>query len=111
MQATCDGTYMNPWDYRNFKAYWEDHKMEFKRLKSKNIIWRIIHWKNWISMDGKFIWVGFLIYHNPIVPAILKGYVSYKSAVKTWKEVSSHMVDELTEEINKEILKDLVEKV
>ena len=51
MEVNCEGRFMNPEDYRDFKAYWKDHKTEFKRLKSKNIIWRTIHRKNWLFAD------------------------------------------------------------
>lgn len=104
MQVNCDKTYKDPWDYSDFKSYWKDHRNEYKNLMSKNIIWRIIHYKNWISMNGTFMWKSFWIYSNPLIPSRIKGFISYHDDINSYRKVINVLNDELTKSTNTEIL-------
>lgn len=94
----------SPWDYPNFKSYWNDEKGYYKLFKCKNIIWRIIHYDSWISRDGSIVWKDFLFYSSPIVPTILKVYCSYKAAIKYFQTIKNEMISELVEDVNRRIL-------
>lgn len=106
--AFCGGIgYKNPWDYPNFKEYWADEKDDYKSRVYKNLIWRIIHYKNWVCRDGYIVWEDFLFYSSPIIPPMLKAYCKYKSSVKMWNTVTGSLIDDMASEINNKILQQM----
>lgn len=101
----------DPMVYKDFKDYWDDNKSGWKKGKYRNIIYRMIHYRDFISRDGDFIWRDFLFYSSPIFPVKMKAWFSYRRSLRQWKEVVDANVDELTEQIDKEILDEVMKMV
>lgn len=97
--------------YDSFEQYWEEEGQycDFK-VTYHTIFYRIKHRKEFFSRDHEFMWDDFLFFCSPLFPRKLKSYIRFKRSKRYWKEVTQGMVNNLTEEINKEIMKDVIKK-